>query len=70
MSKGDIGALYCKIDPHYQTYRPDNAYRAVERACKAKQGNPSDPMLYYKEQGKGLPEEIVFLRSMLASLYM
>ena len=55
MSKGDIGELYCKIDPHYQMYRPDNAYRAVERVCKAKQGNPSDPMLYYKEQGKGLP---------------
>ena len=50
ISEGEIGTVYTKIDIHFQSYRPDNAYRAVERACNAKKCNPSDPMPYFTKK--------------------
>ena len=50
ISKGEIGTVYTKIDKHFQSYRPDNAYRAVERACNGKKCNPSDPMPYFTKK--------------------
>ena len=52
ISKGEIGTVYTKIDKHFQSYRPDNAYRAVERACNGKKCNPSDPMPYFTKKNK------------------
>ena len=31
--------VYTKIDLHFHAYRPDSAYRAIEKMCKASQHN-------------------------------
>ncbi len=49
LSKGEIGALYIKIDPHFESYRSDNAYRVIDKMCKAKTLDHSAAMTYYNQ---------------------
>jgi len=50
LSKGEIGALYTKLDPHFESYRSDNAYRVIDKMCKAKTLDRSAAMTYYNER--------------------
>ncbi len=49
LSKGEMGALHIKLEPHFKTYRSDNAYRVIDKMCKAETLDHSAAMTYYNE---------------------